>query len=90
MEERENPVDPSVVDVDVLREWMDGRGLGAGPLHGLTPLAGGTQNLLLRFARDGRTYVLRRPPEHKRRNSDDRSTDSPRPPGFRRCTPRIR
>jgi len=71
MEERENPVDPSVVDVDVLREWMDGRGLGAGPLHGLTPLAGGTQNLLLRFARDGRTYVLRRPPEHKRRNSDE-------------------
>jgi aminoglycoside phosphotransferase (APT) family kinase protein len=70
-EERENPVDPSVVDVEVLREWMDGRGLGEGPLEDLTPLAGGTQNLLLRFVRDSRAYVLRRPPEHKRRNSDE-------------------
>ena len=71
MEERENPVDPAVVDVDVLREWMDGRGLGSGPLEDLTPLTGGTQNLLLRFRRAGRGYVLRRPPEHKRRNSDE-------------------
>lgn len=70
-DERENPVDPSVVDPDVLRDWMDGRGLGSGPLLDLTPLAGGTQNLLLRFVRDGRTYVLRRPPEHKRKNSDE-------------------
>ena len=70
-EERENPVDPSVVDVDVLREWMDGHGLGSGPLTGLTALAGGTQNLLLRFERGGRAYVLRRPPEHKRKNSDE-------------------
>lgn len=69
--ERENPVDPSVVDIDVLRSWMDERGLGAGPLEELTPLAGGTQNLLLRFVREGRGYVLRRPPEHKRRNSDE-------------------
>ena len=37
----------------------------------LEALAGGTQNLLLRFVRDGRTYVLRRPPEHKRKNSDE-------------------
>lgn len=69
--DKENPVDPGVVDVDVLREWMDDRGLGEGPLEDLTPLAGGTQNLLLRFVRDGRSYVLRRPPEHKRRNSDE-------------------
>ena len=67
----ENPVDPAVVDVDVLREWMDGRGLGSGDLTELTPLAGGTQNLLLRFVRAGRTYILRRPPEHKRKNSDE-------------------
>jgi aminoglycoside phosphotransferase (APT) family kinase protein len=71
MEERENPVDPSVVDVEVLREWMDGHRLGSGPLEDLTPLAGGTQNLLLRFVRDRRTYILRRPPEHKRKNSDE-------------------
>lgn len=68
---RENPVDPSVVDLDVLRDWMDARGLGSGPLEDLTPLAGGTQNLLLRFVRSGRTYVLRRPPQHKRKNSDE-------------------
>ncbi|MEZ5243891.1 MAG: phosphotransferase family protein [Acidimicrobiales bacterium] len=71
MEERENPVDPSVVDVEVLCDWMDGQGLGTGPLRDVTPLAGGTQNLLLRFVRDGRPYVLRRPPEHKRKNSDE-------------------
>lgn len=71
MAESENPVDPKVVDIEVLREWMDGQGLGAGPLRGLTPLAGGTQNLLLRFRRDDRSYVLRRPPEHKRKNSDE-------------------
>lgn len=65
------PVDPSIVDPDVLREWMDGQGLGSGPLSGLEAIAGGTQNLLLRFVRDGRTYVLRRPPEHKRANSDE-------------------
>ena len=70
-EQRENPVEPSIVDVEVLRGWMDERGLGAGPLEDLTPLVGGTQNLLLRFVRDGRSYVLRRPPEHKRRNSDE-------------------
>ena len=68
---RENPVDPGVVDIEALRVWMDERGLGTGPLTAPTPLAGGTQNLLLRFIRDGRTYVLRRPPEHKRKNSDE-------------------
>ena len=67
----ENPVDPAVVDVDVLSGWMDERGLGSGELTDLTPLPGGTQNLLLRFVRSGRTYVLRRPPEHKRKNSDE-------------------
>ncbi|MDW3217999.1 MAG: phosphotransferase family protein [Acidimicrobiales bacterium] len=70
-EDRPNPVDPSVVDPDVLAGWMDDRGLGDGPLEDLTPLAGGTQNLLLRFVRAGRTFVLRRPPEHKRKNSDE-------------------
>jgi aminoglycoside phosphotransferase (APT) family kinase protein len=70
-EERENAVDPSVVDLDVLRSWMDDKGLGVGELESVTPLAGGTQNLLLQFVRDGRSYVLRRPPEHKRKNSDE-------------------
>ena len=65
------PVDPSIVDPDVLRQWMDDKGLGSGPLEDLEAIAGGTQNLLLRFVRNERTYVLRRPPEHKRTNSDE-------------------
>ena len=59
------------VDLAVLRGWMDGRGLGEGDLTGLELIAGGTQNVLLRFTRAGRTYVLRRPPLHKRANSDE-------------------
>lgn len=65
------PVDPSIVDPDILRGWMDEKGLGSGPLEQLEALSGGTQNLLLRFERAGRSYILRRPPEHKRKNSDE-------------------
>lgn len=59
------------VDLDVLRAWMDGRGLGEGALEGPSLIAGGTQNVLLRFRRAGREFVLRRPPMHKRANSDE-------------------
>jgi len=50
---------------------MDGEGLGAGPLEDVETIAGGTQNILLRFRRDGREYVFRRPPPFKRANSDE-------------------
>ena len=59
------------VDLDVLAAWMDDRGLGSGPLLDVEAIAGGTQNILLRFERAGRTFVFRRPPLHKRTNSDD-------------------
>jgi aminoglycoside phosphotransferase (APT) family kinase protein len=59
------------VDVERLTRWMDERGLGDGPLSDVTELTGGTQNVLVRFTRSGRDYVLRRPPIHKRRNSDE-------------------
>lgn len=59
------------VDLDQLRRWMDDQGLGRGPLADVTELTGGTQNVLVRFVRDGRAYVLRRPPVHKRANSDE-------------------
>ena len=59
------------VDLDALRQWMDQKGLGSGDLSDVTALAGGTQNILVRFVRDGRVYVLRRPPIHKRKNSDE-------------------
>lgn len=62
---------PDAVDLDALAAWMDARGLGTGPITDAELLGGGTQNILLRFDRDGRTYVLRRPPEHKRENSDE-------------------
>lgn len=59
------------VDLSALAGWMDDRGLGSGPIVSVTELTGGTQNVLLRFTRSGRSYVLRRPPVHKRRNSDE-------------------
>jgi len=55
-----------LVDLDRLREWMDGAGLGSGALSDVRPLSGGTQNILLGFEREGRSYVLRRPPSHPR------------------------
>ena len=55
-------LDPGVVDLDRVASWMDGRGLGRGPITDVELIAGGTQNVLVRFRRDGREYVLRRPP----------------------------
>ena len=59
------------VDLAVLMEWMDQLSLGDGPLTGVELITGGTQNILLRFGRADRTYVLRRPPVNKRANSDE-------------------
>lgn len=64
-------LDRDLLDPGRLRSWMDVRGLGAGPLRDAELLAGGTQNLLVRFRRADREYVLRRPPAHKRANSDE-------------------
>lgn len=59
------------VDLDFMRGWMDGQGLGHGPITDTVLLPGGTQNILLRFSRADRVYVLRRPPPHLRTNSND-------------------
>jgi aminoglycoside phosphotransferase (APT) family kinase protein len=59
------------VDLDRLAGWMDDAGLPGGPILAVERLGGGTQNILLRFERGGRRYVLRRPPLHKRDNSDE-------------------
>jgi len=59
------------MNLDLLQRWMDARGLGEGPLENVQTIAGGTQNLLLRFERSGSGYVFRRPPQHKRANSDE-------------------
>jgi aminoglycoside phosphotransferase (APT) family kinase protein len=59
------------VDLVRLAAWMDGAGLPPGPITGVERLTGGTQNVLLLFHRGGRRFVLRRPPPHKRANSDE-------------------
>ena len=64
-------IDPAIVDLDRVAAWMDDRGLGPGPIEDVELIAGGTQNVLLRFRRGERTFVLRRPPPHKRANSDE-------------------
>lgn len=63
--------EPEGVALSALAAWMDGEGLGDGPLERVETLTGGTQNILVRFERGGRAYVLRRPPVHKRANSDE-------------------
>jgi aminoglycoside phosphotransferase (APT) family kinase protein len=62
---------PEGIDVARLASWMDGLGLGEGPLRDISALGGGTQNILIRFQRGEGEYVLRRPPLHKRAKSDD-------------------
>ncbi len=66
-----SPVSPELVDLDRLVVWMDANGLAFGPLENVELLGGGTQNILLRVDRGGRRFVLRRPPAHKRKNSDE-------------------
>src|SRR5690625_4612807 len=61
----------SVVDLDRVASWMDEHGIGKGPLTGVHELTGGTQNILVRFTRAGRTFVLRRPAAYTRDNSDE-------------------
>ena len=62
------------VDLEAVRTWMDSQGLGRGPISGALRLGGGTQNILLKFTRDGADYVLRRPPLHLRGNSNQTMT----------------
>jgi len=59
------------IDLEALADWMDTQGLPGGAIERPVLLGGGTQNILLRFSRGGRSYVLRRPPPHKRANSDE-------------------
>ncbi len=64
-------VDREHVDLVRLSEWMDEEGFEAGALEDIELLAGGTQNTLLRFRRGRRCFVLRRPPPHLRKNSNE-------------------
>lgn len=51
-----------LVDLNRLTEWMDARGLERGPIEDAARPPGGTQNILLKFRRGDRWFMLRRPP----------------------------
>lgn len=51
-----------LVDLARLERWMDGQGLKGGSILDPVRLSGGTQNILLKFSRGERVFVLRRPP----------------------------
>lgn len=60
-----------LVNLDHLAAWMDSQALGSGPLDDVVQLTGGSQNVLLRFSRARREYVLRRPPLNPRHDGSD-------------------
>lgn len=64
-------IDPKSVDFDVVSHWMDEQGLPGGQLTDISAITGGTQNIMVRFSRGGREYVLRRPPKHLREASNN-------------------
>ena len=64
-------IDVSAVDLAELGAWMDAEGLPEGPITGVAAVPGGTQNVMVRFERGGRPYILRRPPLHARSRSDE-------------------
>ena len=46
-------------DLNTIAGWMTQSGIGRGDVEGVTVLAGGTQNLVVRFSLGGRPFVLR-------------------------------
>jgi aminoglycoside phosphotransferase (APT) family kinase protein len=65
------PLNDDLIDHASLEQWMDGAGLGTGPIEDATTLTGGTQNIVIRFSRARRDFVLRRPPLHGGAGLDD-------------------
>ena len=59
-------MDNSAPELTGVADWMSRQGLGEGPIENVSAIAGGTQNIMLRFTRAGRDYVLRRGPQHLR------------------------
>jgi aminoglycoside phosphotransferase (APT) family kinase protein len=64
-------IERTLVDFEVLGRWMAEQGLPEGPFEDVGLLGGGTQNVLVRFRRGGRGYVLRRGPRHLRTRTND-------------------
>lgn len=60
------------LDLAAIERWLVDNGVLAAPgLGGVRQLAGGTQNIVLRFSNGGRDYVLRHPPSSPRPNSNN-------------------
>ncbi|MCP2317707.1 putative kinase, aminoglycoside phosphotransferase (APT) family [Nocardia amikacinitolerans] len=59
------------VELSALAGWMDLQNLEHGPLTELRSIGGGTQNIMLRFTRGTREFVLRRGPLHPRATTND-------------------
>ncbi len=62
MTDATDAMNADLLDFARLLDWMTAQGLGSGPIEDVIWLSGGTQNVLVQFRRDGRAYVLRRPP----------------------------
>lgn len=62
---------PEGVNLAALADWMDIQGIASGPIEDVVPLAGGTQNILIRFRRGKERFVLRRPPRHPRPGNNE-------------------
>ena len=58
-------------NLTAVADWMSRQSLGEGPLSDVRAISGGTQNVMLRFTRSGREYVLRRGPLHLRPRSNN-------------------
>jgi aminoglycoside phosphotransferase (APT) family kinase protein len=58
-----------LIDLEALSSWLRSQGHG-GKIGEVEPLAGGTQNVVVRMELDGRQVVLRRPPPHPRPTSN--------------------
>lgn len=61
----------AAIDPKRLSEWMESQGVGPGEILNAVLLGGGTQNVVLKFERGGRAFVLRRPPLYLRKNSNE-------------------
>jgi aminoglycoside phosphotransferase (APT) family kinase protein len=59
------------VNVARIERWMRREGICSQPLTSARALSGGSQNVLVLIECAGREMVLRRPPVHKRDNSDE-------------------
>ena len=59
------------VDWGKLEDWMYLQGFERAPVQNAQLLAGGTQNVILRFDMAGRSFVLRRPPLAVRKESNN-------------------